>query len=273
MFTSSRNALYTRFSLNDWNAANVSNYMTSDKARSGWSMRSDKARSGSEKVRLDAARLCREANDKTTRTQNDVGRRLGDRIGDIEYWKTEILSETDQMITEIDALNRAKAALEKMLADLETPLHIAQECLETPLHIAEECLETPLHIAQECLETPLHIAQECLETPLHIAEECLETPLHIAQECLETPLQIAQECLETPLHIAEECLETPLHIAQECLETPLHIAQECLYNREKRQGIDLVHDDVERALLKASQRSLHLYSVKINFTTFINACL
>jgi len=207
MFTSSRNALYTRFSLNDWNAANVSNYMTSDKARSGWSMRSDKARSGSEKVRLDAARLCREANDKTTRTQNDVGRRLGDRIGDIEYWKTEILSETDQMITEIDALNRAKAALEKMLADLETPLHIAQECLETPLHIAEECLETPLHIAQECLETPLHIAQECL------------------------------------------------------------------YNREKRQGIDLVHDDVERALLKASQRSLHLYSVKINFTTFINACL
>ena len=185
MFTSSRNALYTRFSLNDWNAANVSNYMTSDKARSGWSMRSDKARSGSEKVRLDAARLCREANDKTTRTQNDVGRRLGDRIGDIEYWKTEILSETDQMITEIDALNRAKAALEKMLADLETPLHIAQECLETPLHIA----------------------------------------------------------------------------------------QECLYNREKRQGIDLVHDDVERALLKASQRSLHLYSVKINFTTFINACL
>ena len=33
------------------------------------------------------------------------------------------------MITEMDALSRAKAALEKMLADLETPLHIAQECL------------------------------------------------------------------------------------------------------------------------------------------------
>jgi tektin-3 len=33
-------------------------------------------------------------------------------------------------------------------------------------------------------------------------------------------------------------------------ETPLRIAQECLYNREKRQGIDLVHDDVERALMK-----------------------
>ena len=142
IFTSSRNGLYTRFTLNDWNSANVGNYIASDKVRSG-----------AEKVRLDAVRLCREANDKTTRTQNDVGRRLGDRIGDIEYWKTEVQNETGEMITETDALMRIKAALEKMLADLEAPLHIAQECL---------------------------------------------------------------------------------------------------YNREKRQGIDLVHDDVERALLKAS---------------------
>jgi len=87
MFTSSRNALYTRFSLNDWNAANVTNYTASDKARCG-----------SEKVRLDAARLCREANDKTTRTQNDVGRRLGDRIGDIEYWKTADLLERLELV-------------------------------------------------------------------------------------------------------------------------------------------------------------------------------
>ena len=33
-------------------------------------------------------------------------------------------------------------------------------------------------------------------------------------------------------------------------DNPLHIAQECLYNREKRQGIDLVHDDVEKELIK-----------------------
>ena len=115
---------------------------------------SDKVRSSSERVRLDAARLCREANDKTHRTQSDVGRRLGDRIGDIEYWKAEVRNEIDQMITEIDALSRAKAALEKMIVDIEVPLHIAQECL---------------------------------------------------------------------------------------------------YSREKRQGIDLVHDDVERALIRVSQ--------------------
>jgi len=71
---------------------------------------SDKVRSSSERVRLDAARLCREANDKTHRTQSDVGRRLGDRIGDIEYWKAEVRNEIDKMITEIEALTRAGLA-------------------------------------------------------------------------------------------------------------------------------------------------------------------
>ncbi|GAB1609876.1 tektin-3-like, partial [Argonauta hians] len=31
---------------------------------------------------------------------------------------------------------------------------------------------------------------------------------------------------------------------------PLHIAQECLMHREKRYGIDLVHDDVEKSLIR-----------------------
>ncbi|KAK3585398.1 hypothetical protein CHS0354_020110 [Potamilus streckersoni] len=31
---------------------------------------------------------------------------------------------------------------------------------------------------------------------------------------------------------------------------PLHIAEECLMNREKRQGIDLVNDDVEKSLVR-----------------------
>uniref|UniRef100_A0A6P7G6D6 Tektin n=1 Tax=Diabrotica virgifera virgifera TaxID=50390 RepID=A0A6P7G6D6_DIAVI len=34
------------------------------------------------------------------------------------------------------------------------------------------------------------------------------------------------------------------------IEGPLHIAQECLYHREKRDGIDMVHDIAEHALLK-----------------------
>ncbi|CAH1099920.1 unnamed protein product [Psylliodes chrysocephalus] len=33
------------------------------------------------------------------------------------------------------------------------------------------------------------------------------------------------------------------------IEGPLHIAQECLYHREKREGIELVHDQAEQSLL------------------------
>lgn len=31
--------------------------------------------------------MCRETDDKTKRTQADVGKRLGERIGDIQFWK------------------------------------------------------------------------------------------------------------------------------------------------------------------------------------------
>jgi len=118
VFAAARNALYTRYTPNDWNASNQSNYMSSDRVRSG-----------SERVRLDTVRLCREADDKTRRTQSDVGKKLGERIGDIDFWKREVNHETDNMITEIDMLQRAKAVLEKALAETENPLHIAQECL------------------------------------------------------------------------------------------------------------------------------------------------
>lgn len=118
VFAAARNALYTRYTPNDWSASNQSNYMSSDRVRSG-----------SERVRLDTSRLVREADDKTRRTQNDVGKKLGERIGDIQFWKNEVASETDNMITEIDGLAKAKAVLEKALAETENPLHIAQECL------------------------------------------------------------------------------------------------------------------------------------------------
>nr|WLD15743.1 tektin 1 [Platynereis dumerilii] len=43
---------------------------------------------------------------------------------------------------------------------------------------------------------------------------------------------------------------TRVEKALEGCREPLHIAQQCLINRQKRIGIDLVHDDAERELLK-----------------------
>lgn len=118
VFAAARNALYTRYTPNDWSASNSSNYMASDRVRGG-----------SERVRMDTSRLVREVDDKTKRTQSDVGKKLGERIGDIQFWKNEVNNETDNVITEIESLNRAKGVLEKALAETENPLHIAQECL------------------------------------------------------------------------------------------------------------------------------------------------
>lgn len=118
VFASARNALYTRFTPNDWMASNQGNYLASDRVRSG-----------AERLRLDTVRLCREADDKTKRTQSDVGKRLGERIGDINFWKNELAHETDNLITETAQLQEAKRVLEKFLAETENPLHIAEECL------------------------------------------------------------------------------------------------------------------------------------------------
>ncbi|CAG5125750.1 unnamed protein product [Candidula unifasciata] len=118
VFNSSRNALYTRFTPFDWMASNQSNYLASDYVRSG-----------AERLRLDTVRLCREADDKTKRTQGDVSKRLGERVRDINFWKNELNNETDNMLTETNELLEAKRLLEKCLAETENPLHIAQECL------------------------------------------------------------------------------------------------------------------------------------------------
>lgn len=114
----SRSSTFIRYTPNDWMASNQTNYMSSDRARGT-----------SERMRLDISRLCREADDRTRRTQEDVGRKLGERIGDIDYWKAELLNEKDNMKTEIEALAHAKACLEKTLTDTENPLFVAQECL------------------------------------------------------------------------------------------------------------------------------------------------
>lgn len=118
IFAAARNSLYTRYTPNDWTSSSLSNYMASDRVRSG-----------AERLRMDTSRLVKEVDDRTKLAQNDVGKKLGERIGDINFWKTEVDNETAAMISEIEALTRAKAVLEKALAETENPLHIAQECL------------------------------------------------------------------------------------------------------------------------------------------------
>lgn len=118
VFATARNALYTRYTHNDWLASNQGNYMASDRVRSG-----------AERLRMDSTRLSHEYSERSKRTQSDVNKRLGERLGDLNFWRSELTNETDAMITETNSLNEAKRILEKNLAESENPLHISQECL------------------------------------------------------------------------------------------------------------------------------------------------
>lgn len=73
--------------------------------------------------------ICRETDERTSQGQRDAGRRLGERITDTTFWRNEVKTELEKLITEIEMFQNARRTLEKAILDLEGPLHIAQECL------------------------------------------------------------------------------------------------------------------------------------------------
>uniref|UniRef100_A0A8C0DP22 Tektin n=1 Tax=Balaenoptera musculus TaxID=9771 RepID=A0A8C0DP22_BALMU len=61
--------------------------------------------------------------------------------------------------------------------------------------------------------------------------------------------------LEQLVHATENLLiyQTRLEKALESFKEPLHITEKCLEYREKRVGVDLVHDEVEQELIKEAE--------------------
>lgn len=80
-------------------------------------------------MRNDVVRLMRETDEKTTQGQRDAGRRLGERITDVTFWRNELNTELQKLVSESAAFTELKRKCGKALLDLEAPLQIAQECL------------------------------------------------------------------------------------------------------------------------------------------------
>lgn len=74
-------------------------------------------------------RNCRETDEKTAQGQRESGRRLGERITDITFWRNEVRTELERLLTETSLLSDTRIATKKAMDDIEGPLHIAQECL------------------------------------------------------------------------------------------------------------------------------------------------
>ncbi|XP_020805235.1 tektin-3 [Drosophila serrata] len=113
-----RAALYTRYTSNEWYNNNMTKYAESNMNRNL-----------SERMRNDAVRLMRETDEKATTGQRDAGRRLGERITDLTFWRNELNAELEKLIAEMSDINELQRQCGKALLDLEIPLHIAQECL------------------------------------------------------------------------------------------------------------------------------------------------
>lgn len=113
-----RAALYTRYTPTEWIENNLKNYNESDTNRNY-----------SERLRSDVVRVLRETDERTVQGQRESGRRLGERITDTTFWRNEVRTELEKLLTESSMLQDSRRALEKAMNDIEGPLHIAQECL------------------------------------------------------------------------------------------------------------------------------------------------
>lgn len=71
----------------------------------------------------------RETEEKTFSGQRDTCRRISERLNDITFWRNELATELERMLSETHLLQDVRRALERAKQDCESPLHIVQECL------------------------------------------------------------------------------------------------------------------------------------------------
>ena len=71
----------------------------------------------------------REVDEKVKEEQIENGRKLGERITDVTFWRNEVASELERLIVENGKMQDSRRKLQTVIQILEGQLHIAQECL------------------------------------------------------------------------------------------------------------------------------------------------
>ncbi|XP_078456415.1 tektin-3-like [Lampetra fluviatilis] len=118
--SASRTALVlsARFTPLEWQRANQGHYS-----------RSEVSRHDAERLRHDTVRLLRDAEQATRRVQAESSRGLGERVGDISFWRAELSHEMQRSVAEMNALGDMKKRVERALAETEGPMQVCKECL------------------------------------------------------------------------------------------------------------------------------------------------
>ncbi|XP_078038720.1 tektin-3 [Augochlora pura] len=179
-----KTALHTRFTPNEWFERQVKCYNEADSCRHF-----------SEKTRNDALRIIRDAEEKIHHGQYDTGRRLGERINDISFWRNEVASELVRLLQEIERVQDCRSLLEKAIKDIEAPLHIAEECLYH--REARKGIELVHDDSEKCLLKEIQMLQQNrnkLETCLNTCKEQLRD-CRASQNQLELDLRNKENAL------------------------------------------------------------------------------
>lgn len=71
----------------------------------------------------------RETEEKTYSSQRETCRRISERLNDIAFWRNELTTELERMLSETHLLQDARRSLEKTKQDCDPPLHIALDCM------------------------------------------------------------------------------------------------------------------------------------------------
>ncbi|KYN04709.1 PREDICTED: tektin-3-like [Cyphomyrmex costatus] len=185
-----RAALYTRYTPCDWIHNEIKLYNEANTNRCY-----------SEKLRKNNACLMREADEKVKKGQTESGRKLGERITDVTFWRNEVASELDRLIVENSKMQDSRRKLQIVIQDLEGQLHIAQECLYH--RESRKGIDLVHDEVEKALLEEVEIVRNCEKKLKQIMDRCINQLT--TGRAVQHQLQIDVQNKETALGIDNVC--------------------------------------------------------------------
>lgn len=108
----------TKYSTFEWHKSNNKNYSSAETERAS-----------AERLQSESKRLTDETDEITRFTQEDVNKKLAQRLRELNFWKDEVQSQLQAVDKEIETLLKYKGSLENSLESTEHPQSVTTSCL------------------------------------------------------------------------------------------------------------------------------------------------
>uniref|UniRef100_A0A8C8R787 Tektin n=1 Tax=Pelusios castaneus TaxID=367368 RepID=A0A8C8R787_9SAUR len=264
-----RSALYARYCPRDWHQANMVQFRGSESCRH-WAGR----------LNADSLRLIQDKDQLTQQTQDNTGKSLGQRLSDIDFWRSELTYELEHLLTETQALETAKRRLECATDEAQRPLkvvfnsfmlHSCVNQMKTSFQLRTSFLSFQFKLFSSSVSVPetwakfsddnIRYSQNARANSIRLRDETENTLENVSEEMwkqfTETNLAFTNRISETAdtknklqTHLAktlQEIFQTEntimlLERAIIAKECPLKVAQTRLEGRTRRPNVELCRD-------------------------------